>query len=338
MDKVKIGVIGAGYWGPNLIRNFVEMRNSQVVVVSDLKDDRLNNIQTRNPGVQTTKDYCDIFKMGLDAVAIATPPATHFKFAKEALEHGLHTFVEKPITMNSEEAEELVDLAKRKGLILMVGHTFRYNSAVVTLKRLIEQDEIGKVYYLDSAWLNLGLFQKGSHVLWDLGPHNISIYTYLLNELPISVSARGVQCAFNGIYDVVYLNLVYPNNVLGHIHLSWLDPCKVRRVTVVGSKKMVVFSDIESAEKIKIYDKGVESQPYSSTFEEFQVSYRYGDLLIPNIRFSEPLRAECQDFADSIQKGGLPSCSGEDGVKVVKIMEAAERSLLNDCSEEKIRW
>jgi len=204
------------------------------------------------------------------------------------------------------------------------------------LKSLIEKDEIGKVYYVDSAWLNLGLFQRGSHVLWDLGPHNISIYTYLLDAFPISVSAKGVQCAFKGIYDVVYLNLVYPNNVVGHIHLSWLDPCKVRRVTVVGSKKMVVFSDIESAEKIKIYDKGVETQPFSNTFDEFQFSYRYGDLLIPNIRFSEPLKLECQDFIESVMNGHSPCCTGADGLKVVKILEAAERSLQNNCSEEMI--
>lgn len=339
MEKIRLGVIGCGYWGPNLIRNFVEIMRSEVVMVADLKEDRLNHIQSSYPQVQTTRNYQDLFTQNLDAVVIATPPATHYQFAKDCLAHGLHVLVEKPITINSQHAEELIELAAAKDLVLMVGHTFEYNAAVHAMKRLIDSGDLGKIYYVDSARLNLGLFQRDLNVLWDLAPHDISILLYLLGSHPISVSAHGSPCVFEGIHDVVYIDMLFPDCILAHIHVSWLDPCKVRRTTVVGSKKMVVYNDIEITEKIKIYDKGVDRPPYTDTFADFQFSYRYGDVLIPNIKFGEPLRQECLHFLDCIQNHCEPQSSGKDGLDVVKVMEAAQKSLnRNGSYQEVIQW
>jgi predicted dehydrogenase len=338
MNKIHVGVIGCGYWGPNLIRNFTEITTSEVVAVADLREERLKTIQNANHGVVTTKDYNDLFNMNLDALVIATPPATHFALAKEALEHGLNVMVEKPLTICVRDAEELVALADKKGLVLMVGHTFTFNSAVHALKKLIDDGEVGQIYYVDTARLNLGLFQRDMNVLWDLAPHDISILNYILGTSPISVEAYGMDCVFKGIYDVAYMNLVYPNNVLAQVHVSWLDPCKVRRVTVVGSKKMVVYNDVDPNEKIKIYDKGVDKPEYTNTFGDFQCSYRSGDLRIPNIKFIEPLRQECQHFLDSINSHTKPSSCGEEGLKVVRILEAAQNSLVNNHHREVIAW
>jgi predicted dehydrogenase len=338
VNKIRVGVIGCGYWGPNLIRNFNEIPASEVVAVADLREERLKSIQNANHGIVTTQNYKDLFNMNLDAVIIATPPATHFPLAKEAMEHRLNVMVEKPITTCVRDAEELVALADKKGLVLMVGHTFTFNSAVHALKKLIDDGEVGDIYYIDSARLSLGLFQRDMNVMWDLAPHDISILNYILGTSPISVEAYGMDCVFKGIQDVAYMNLVYPNNVLAHIHVSWLDPCKVRRVTVVGSKKMVVYNDVEALEKIKIYDKGVEKPEYTNTFADFQCSYHYGDLRIPNIKLVEPLRQECQHFIDCINNHKKPSSSGEEGLKVVRILEAAQNSLVNNHHREVIAW
>lgn len=338
MEAIKVGVIGCGYWGPNLIRNLVDISQAEVVGVSDLRESRLNHIRNLYPRIFTTQNYKDLFSLNLDAVVVATPPATHYAIAKECLENGLNVLIEKPITTNSADAQELVDLAARKDLTLMVGHTFEYNPAVRALKELIDQGEIGQVYYMNSIRVNLGLFQRDLNVLWDLAPHDLSIFLYLLGMRPISVSAQGNDSVFKGIHDLVYLNLVFPNDVFAHIHVSWLDPCKVRRTTVVGSKKMVVYDDVEVNEKIKVYDKGVDAPEYTDTFSEFQCSYRSGDILIPNIRFVEPLRMECQHFLDSIQNHTEPQSSGKVGLEVVKILEAAQRSLMNGAEQEAIEW
>jgi predicted dehydrogenase len=339
MDVIKVGAIGYGYWGPNLVRNFVENRSAEVVIVADLKKERLAKIKSSYPHVLVTENYKEIFDQDLDAVVIATPPATHFALAKECLEHGLHVLVEKPITLNSKDAEELIQISKAKGLVLMVGHTFEYNAAVHELKNLIESGELGQIYYVDAARLNLGLFSRDLNVLWDLAPHDISIMLYILNRAPISVAAHGMPFVYGGIHDVVYMNMVFPDNILAHIHVSWLDPCKVRRVTVVGSKKMVVYNDIESNEKIRIYDKGVDKPEYTDTFGEFQYSYRYGDVIIPNIRLAEPLQRECQHFLDCIINHAEPRSSGVDGLQVVKIIEAAQKSLSqNGRNQEEIIW
>jgi predicted dehydrogenase len=336
MEKLKIGVIGCGYWGPNLIRNFIEIPDSDMVAVADLDIARLEFIQSRFPQVSITRDYHDLFSMGLDAIVVATPPATHFDIARDCLENDLHVLVEKPITLTSKTAEELISLADKKSLKLMVGHTFEYNSAVHALKDIVQSGELGKIYYIDAARLNLGLFQRDLNVLWDLAPHDISILLFLLEAEPLSVTANGMKCAFDSIYDNVYVNLIFPENILAHVHVSWIDPCKVRRVTVVGSKKMVVYNDVDNNEKIKVYDKGVDIPSYTSGYEEFQCNYRYGDVVIPNVRFEEPLRKECQHFLDCIVNDTPPLSSGEDGLKVIKVIEAAQRALLNGNGQEKI--
>jgi predicted dehydrogenase len=339
MTLIKIGVIGYGYWGPNLVRNFVENPLSEVVIVADLNTDRLAKVKSTYPQIIVTENYNELFKHHLDAVVIATPPTSHYPLAKECLEHGLHVLVEKPITLNSQHAKELIEKSKKNALVLMVGHTFEYNAAVQTLKKLIESGELGEIYYADSARLNLGLFSRELNVLWDLAPHDISILLYILGQNPLSVSAHGMPFVNQGIHDVVYMNLVFPGNILAHIHVSWLDPCKVRRVTVVGSKKMVVYNDIESLEKIRIYDKGVEKPPYTNTYGDFQFSYRYGDVIIPNIRFTEPLQKECQHFLECITNHTEPLTGGLDGLQVVKIIETAQKSLSeNGLHQEAIKW
>jgi predicted dehydrogenase len=339
MDQIKVGVIGCGYWGPNLIRNFVEIPTADVVIVADLKDERLCHIRSCYPQINATKNYKDLFTLGLDAAVIATPPATHYQFAKECLQHGLHVLVEKPMTINSEQAEDLIKLAQENGQVLMVGHTFEYNAAVHTLKQLIDSGELGQIYYVDSARLSLGLYQRDLNVLWDLAPHDISILLYILGRNPITVSAYGMPFVFEHTHDVVYVNMLFPDNILAHIHVSWLDPCKVRRITVVGSKKMVVYNDVSNMEKIKIFDKGVEIPPYTTTFGDFQCSYRSGDVLIPNIRFVEPLRRECQHFLECILNHCEPQSNGLDGLGVIQVLEAAQRSLdKNGANQAVVTW
>lgn len=336
MEKVRVGVIGCGYWGPNLIRNFVEIPRSKLIGVADLDEKRLAYIKSRYPDVRTTRDYQELLAMSLDAVVVATPPATHFRIAREALQTGLHTFVEKPLTLNTRDAETLVEDADARDLTLMVGHTFEYNSAVRALKEIVDSGELGDVYYVDAVRVNLGLFQRDLNVLWDLAPHDISILLYLLGQDPVSVSAQGTACIFDGKHDIVYLNLAFPNGVLAHVRVSWLDPRKVRQITVVGSRKMVVYDDVETLEKIKVYDKGVDRPPYTDTFGEFQCSYRYGDVVIPYIGFVEPLRLECQHFLDCIVDGTEPQSSGRVGLKVVQVLEQAEQSLRNGGAQNEI--
>lgn len=336
MDALRIGVIGSGYWGPNVIRNFVEIPDSHVVVVADINEDRLTYIGSRYPRIKLASSYQDLFSLDLDAVAVVTPPTTHYPIAKDCLENHLHVLVEKPLTLNSDHALDLIRLAKDKDLVLMVGHTFEYNSAVRTLKEIIHSGELGDIYYLDCARLNLGLLQRDLNVLWDLAPHDISILMYLLDMEPISVVADGMKCAFDSVFDNVYMNLKFPENIFAHVHVSWVDPCKVRRVTVVGSQKMVVYNDVESNEKLKIYDKGFEVPAYTNGLEEFHCNYRYGDVLLPHIRFEEPLRKECQHFLNCIRNHTEPLSDGYDGLRVIKVIEAAQRALENGNGREVI--
>lgn len=333
MENLKVGVIGSGYWGPNLIRNFVELPGSDVVAVADFDQNRLASIKSRYPGIETTTRYQDFFEMDVDAVAVATPPETHYAIARDCLEHGKHVLVEKPLTLKSRDARELVGLANQRGLTLMVGHTFEYNAAVREIKRMVDSGELGEIYYVDAVRVNLGLFQTNSNVLWDLAPHDVSILRYILGMDPIAVRASGTDCIMKGKHDLAYVYLQFPNNVVAHLHISWLDPRKVRRITIVGSQKMVVYDDIEPLEKIKIYDKGVDKLPYTNSFGDFQLSYRYGDVVAPHIRFTEPLRLECQDFVDACRNGTEPVASGWDGMKVVEVLEVAERALESGCTE-----
>jgi predicted dehydrogenase len=293
----------------------------------------LKVIRNTYPHIKVTTNYQDFYDLDLDAVVVATPPETHYKIAKDLMEHNLHVMIEKPMTLISDHSRELIEIARSRDLTLMVGHAFEYNVAVQSLKVMIANGDLGAVRYIDSARLNLGLYQRGTNVLWDLAPHDISILCYILGMDPISVIAQGIACIVPNMYDVVYMNLKFPDNIMAHVHVSWLDPYKVRRVTVVGSKKMVIFNDIET-DKIKIVDKGVNTPDDAATFADFQYSYRNGDILVPYIRFVEPLRQESQHFIECIMNHTTPITDGEDGLRVVKVLEAAQRSLDNNSREE----
>lgn len=335
---MRIGVIGYGYWGPNLVRNLMELPGADLIAVADLKCERLAWIGTVYPKVIATQDYRSLYDLDLDGVVIATPPPTHHPIAQDMLNHGLSVLVEKPLALKSEHAEELIKLAEEKGQVLMVGHTFVYNPAVTALKELISSGELGELRYLDAARLSLGLYQHDLNVLWDLAPHDISIILHLLGEDPVSVRATGASCIQGSVEDVVYITFQFPSGLMAHIHVSWLDPCKVRRVTVVGSRKMVVYNDVAPNEKLRIYDKGVECPPYTDSFADFQYAYRYGDIIIPNIQFTEPLRLECAHFVDCMAHGKRPITDGYNGLKVVEIIEAAQRSLRNGGALEEIDY
>ena len=337
MSQVRIGVVGCGYWGPNLIRNFVALKEADVIVVVDKKHERLEHIQSLYPKIQVSDDYNDLFTLDLDAAVVATPPATHFEIAYDCLRNGLHTFVEKPMTLNSTDSIKLIDVAYDKGLTLMVGHTFEYNPAVRKVKEIVQSGELGDIYYIDAVRVNLGLFQSDLDVMWDLAPHDISILHFLLGMSPISVQAIGEDCIFTEKNDLAYMHLQFPDNISAHLRVSWLDPRKVRQITVVGSQKMLVYDDLENMEKIKIFDKGVDKPPYTDTYADFQCSYRYGDVIIPNIKFTEPLKVESQHFIDCIKDEELkPISSGEQGLLVVQTIEAAELSIQNNGQRQNI--
>ncbi len=326
---MKVGVLGFGYWGPKLVRNFYELPDAVLGWVVDKDLSRLARVQAQYPSVRISPDYGQLLRSDIDAVVVATPIRTHHAFAKAALLAGKHVMVEKPLAASTAEAEELVGLAEASGLTLMVGHTFEYHPAVSALREIVESGEIGEVYYVDAARLNLGLFQTDINVLWDLAPHDISILLHVLRSEPIAVSARGSASVTPGVHDVAYLELRFPDNVLAHVHLSWLDPCKVRRVTIVGSKKMVVYNDVSEGEKIRIYDKGIQRHYETDKFSEFPLTYRYGGLSIPYIPTEEPLRRQCQHFLDSVRNGTRPQSDGRVGLKVVRILEEANKSLQN---------
>jgi predicted dehydrogenase len=328
MNMLKIGVIGCGYWGPNLIRNFIEIPTATMEAVADLDEKRLNHIRTCYPQIQhVTQEYHDLFELGLDAVVISTPPQTHFSLAKDCLEHGLHVLIEKPLTTNSEDARKLIQLAKKQNRLLMVGHTFEYNPAVHALKEMIISGELGEIHYIDAVRASLGLFHPTLNVIWDLAPHDISILIHILDQKPTSVSAQGVAYIQKDVEDIAYMTLMFPNNVLSHVRMSWLDPCKTRRITVIGSKKMAVYDDVEAHEKIKVYDKCVKAIRRTDTYGEFQFAYHYGSVVSPYIHLQEPLRVECQHFLDCIQHNETPLTNGYNGLRVVEIIQAAQESL-----------
>ena len=337
--QVRLGVIGCGYWGPNLARNFNELPDSVVSYLCDVDPRRLEHLCNLYPLAGLTTDYRDVLQdPEVDAVVVATPVRTHYPLAREALLAGKHVLVEKPIATSAPEARELCALARERGLVLMVGHVFKYNAAVEGLRDLIARGDIGRVYYAYSTRVNLGLYQKDVNVMWDLAPHDISILMFLLGERPAGVSARGSFYVKEGIHDVVYLTLDFPGHVLAHLHVSWLDPCKVRRLTVVGSEKMVVYDDLEPLEKLKVYDKSVGTVPYTESFGDFQFSYRYGPIHIPHINFTEPLKVECTDFLNAILAGQPPRCDGEDGLHVVQVLEAAQASLQEGGARKEVAW
>ncbi len=327
---IRVGVIGCGYWGPKLARNFHDIAGSELVAIADLCDDRLAEMKRLYQDVQVTLDYRELLNDSVDAVVIATPVHRHYPLAKEALLAGKHVLVEKPIASRSDQAQELVEIARERGLTLMVGHTFVYNPAVEVVRQVIQSGELGRVYYLNGTRANLGLLQPDINVMWDLAPHDLSILRYILGTDPVSVTARGAVyinlCQRH--QEVVYMILFYENRVVANLHLSWLDPVKQRCLTVVGSRKMLVYDDI-AEDKVILYDKGVEVPPYSVTEAEFYASYRHGGEIACPIQWVEPLKAECSHFLECILTGSVPRSSGQDGITVLKILETAQRSLNN---------
>lgn len=325
----RIAVIGAGYWGPNLIRNLNEVRGAEVAYVADLRAEKLASVHARYPAVHVTTDYREVLAdSSVDAVVVATPVSTHHSLALAALRAGKHVLVEKPLAASAHEADEMVAVARENGRVLMVGHTFIYNPAVIRTKQLIDEGTIGRIYYIDSYRVNLGLYQNDVNVVWDLGPHDVSIILYWVGLAPRCVSAQAGSYAVEGTEDVAYLTLEFDDKVMAHVHISWLAPAKLRRMTVIGSKKMIVYDDLESTEKVKVYDRGVEiaSQNLEAR-AELQRTYRVGDVVSPHIDVTEPLRMECEHFISCIREGKRPRTDGVSGATVVKVLEAAMLSL-----------
>ena len=321
---MRVGVIGAGYWGPNIVRNLHEAPGAEAVGVADLSPERLDAISKRFPAVRVTTDYRELLgDPSIDAICVVTPVGTHRKLAEEAFAAGKHVFVEKPLAKTVSDAEAIVRAGERAGKTLMVGHTFVYNPAVVVVKRILESNGIGKVHYLDSQRVNLGLHQFDINVLWDLGPHDVSIALYWLDEEPLWVQCTGACYVQPTIEDVVFLQMGFPSGAIAHAHLSWLAPSKLRTTIVIGSKKMVVYDDNQAVEKVKIYDQGVDKLEG----DELRRSYRAGDIHSPRIPMTEALQLEMRDFIDCVREGKKPRSDGEAGLMVVRVLELAMRSL-----------
>ena len=331
MEQVpEIAVVGCGYWGPNLIRNFNSLSECKVKKICDTNPERLVHMKKVYPEIQTTSDFDEVINdTEINAIAIATPVRFHFEQAKKSLLAGKHTFIEKPMASSVKECQELNDFAQKLNLTLMVGHTFIYTPVVRKIKEIIGSGELGEILYIGSRRLNLGLFQKDINVAWDLAPHDISIILYIMNDSPVSVNCQGRAHINKGIEDVTIMTLYFTDGDFAIIHSSWLDPNKVREMTFVGSKKMLVYDDLEPIEKIKIYDKRVEIPPHYDTYAEFLYSYHYGDMYSPYVKQVEPLKVECQHFLDCIKTGEKPDSCGFEGLKVVQVLEAASESLNN---------
>ncbi len=331
-DKLRgVGVVGLGYWGPNHIRNLYNLQCAEQVYACDLDDKRREHIKKLYPGVEALGRYNELLaNPEVDAVIVATPVSSHFPMAEAALRAGKSVLVEKPLAMSRHDSLELIRLARDNRCVLMVGHTFEYSAPVRKIKQLLEGGALGDVFYISSTRANLGLFQRDVNVAWDLATHDISIITMLMGRAPLSVSCQGHSHYRDRTEDVALLTLDFGNSVVAFIHVSWLDPNKIRRTTIVGSRQMLVYDDTATQEKIRIYDKGVTVHPYYDTYGEFQLSYRYGDIHVPRIEEPEPLKLECEHFVDCILNGSTPMTDGFSGLRVVSVLEAANESLRMD--------
>lgn len=326
--NITVGIVGYGYWGPNLVRNFRSIPECRLKTVCDLSEQRLKQMRSLYPEVNGETDFAKIVgDAEIDAIVVATSARLHFPMAKAALEAGKHVLIEKPMACATTECEELIALAKQKGLTIMVGHTFLYSAAVRKIKEIVDNRDLGDLRYIAARRLNLGLFQKDINVTWDLAPHDISIILHIMQELPHSVNCRGGASLTPGIEDMTSMSLSFTKERSAIIHSSWHDPRKVREMTIVGSKRMIVYDDIAPLEKIKVYDVRVERPPHYNSFAEFQYAYHYGDTYSPYIKHDEPLRTECQHFVDCISQGLVPLTSGSSGMEVVRILEASSKSL-----------
>jgi predicted dehydrogenase len=325
---INVGVVGCGYWGPNLIRNLRQASDCNLKVICDTSEQRLRHMRKMHHDVATTTRFEDLLAdRELDAIVVATPVRFHYEMAKAVLLAGKHVFIEKPMARTVAEGEELVELARKNGLVIMVGHTFLFSPAVRRMKEIIDSGDIGEVQYISARRLNLGLFQKDINVAWDLAPHDISIILHLLDEQPAAVSCQGSSHVNRHIEDVTMMYLTFKKNRCAFIQNSWLDPKKVRQMTVVGSRRMIIYDDTEPLEKLKIYDARVEVPPHYDSFAEFTYSYHYGDSYVPYIKQDEPLKLECQHFVDCIRGEATPITGGIQGLEVVRILEAANQSL-----------
>lgn len=335
---VRIAIIGVGHWGPNLIRNFSDHVNSEVLWVVDTDEERLAVVQTRFPDIRVSTDARDV--MGdVDAVVVATPTMTHYALVKSALEQQKHVFVEKPLTADAESAREVVELARRVGRVLLVGHVFLYNPAVRWVKRFLDGGEQGQLYYLASQRTNFGPIRLDVGANWDLAAQDVAIFNYWLGTDPIAASASGLACINEGVEDFVFVTLRYPGPILAHIHVSWLHPRKTREITVVAERRMLIYDDMSLSEPVRVYDNGVRNEVrarpgYEDTFVSFRSSIHVGAVETPTVFLEEPLQAEVDHFLDCVVHGKEPMTGGDDGLRVVKTLEAVQRSIANHGREE----
>lgn len=339
---IKIAQIGVGYWGPNILRNFYDIENVEVKKVVDKNPDRQKYVKQKYRTIETGEDIEEIVEdKEINAVIVSTPADLHYEMVKKVLFSNKHCFVEKPLALKTAEARELVKIAEEKGLVLMIGHVFLYNAAVNYLKKRVSSGELGKIYYIYSQRLNLGRVRSNINALWNFAPHDVSIVLYLLEKMPVTVSASGMSCIQEGIEDVVFMNMKFDNGTIAHFHVSWLDPNKTRIMTIIGSKKMIIYDDV-SDYKIQIFDKGIDVNSKNQylgdfdSFGKFQLIKRAGDIIIPKIDFVEPLKSEALHFIECIREGKKPLSDGESGLKVTQIIEAAMKSLNNKSVEVKI--
>jgi predicted dehydrogenase len=323
---MKIAIVGLGYWGPNLVRNFLSTEGVDGVICCDVQKKRLAKIQQRFHGVEVSSSYDEILnRTDVDAIVLATPVSTHYPLGMKALQAGKHLLVEKPLTLKTSDAESLIEYAEKSRLKLMVDHTFVYTAAVRKMKDFLSRGEIGDILYFDSVRVNLGLFQHDTNVIWDLAPHDVSIMDFLVDRRPLSVLAVGVN-HFNHQEDMAYITVNFPDNIIAHFHVNWISPVKVRKILIGGSKLMVVYDDMEPSEKIKMYNKGVETNGKDSVYRTL-VQYRTGDMFAPHVDQTEALSLMAAEFVNSIRTGRRPLTDGQAGLNIVRILEAANQSL-----------
>lgn len=326
--ELVVGIIGHGYWGPNLLRNFMQLPNSSVSMVCDLDDEKLNSIRALFPSVKTSNKFEELLNnSAIEAIAIATPVSTHFDLVNKSLEAGKHVLVTKPFTSSSEEALALIQKAKERELVLLVDHTFVYTGAVGKMKELIEAKELGEIYYYDSTRVNLGLFQHDVNVLWDLAVHDLTIMDYILPYRAVGVAATGMKHVHGEPENVAYLTVFFEKKLIAHINVNWLAPVKVRQTLVGGSEKMIVYNDLEPSEKIRVYDRGVNVQNNPENIYQLLISYRSGDMWAPHLDLTEALHKEALHFVDCIRNKTKPLTDGDSGYRVVRILEAADKSM-----------
>ena len=337
MKYLKIAVIGYGYWGPNLVRNFINLENSTVSHVVDESPDRLEKVKKLYPSINATSSLTEILENPeIDCIIIATPISTHYDIAKKALEHNKHVLVEKPMTNSVKDAKELIELSKKVNKVLMVDHTYLYTDAIQKIKQLIDSDSLGEIQYIDSTRINLGLFQSDVNVLWDLATHDIAICSYLIKEKPISVQAIGKSHTSSDFEDIAYLTLHFKSKKIIHFNCSWISPVKIRYMLIGGNKKMIVFNDLETTEKVKIYDTKYKTETNPKNDRQILADYRVGDIFIPKLTTREGLSSMVEDFVSAIIDKTKPISNYDIGLQVVKILEAAQRSITNQGKEVKI--